>query len=310
MKNKGVTNKEKVREALKRAGHPLSIDEVSSYTGLRKTQVRGTANYYNSDIVSVGGGKINLLTRAYKGRGLRLTPAGEDIEAGVVRGDELSVYLWPLRVPKEVIAIGEGGEKFTLKKEFGLSARQSVISGFSGWYKMENFQAGDDIILRCSDLEEQEFNIFHLPFKERKEEEIARKNHQLGEIIYNLLKYTPEKFEIIFFLARKFLLRDLYLEKILPDELFHALSKNRYLLIFEEKERKVSYFKIGIRKYFHSHRGEYHSVSILEDEILGKCGYCTKCESPMIWDKREGWRPAREDEYFKISLDKSFFKER
>ena len=35
--------------------------------------------------------------------------------------------------------------------------------------------------------------------------------------------------------------------------------------------------------------------------------YCTECENPMIWDERQGWRLAREDEYFDLSLDKIFF---
>ena len=309
MKNRKVTNKEKIREALNKAGHSLSINEVSSLAGLRKAQARNAANYYDSEIVPVGEGKIDLLTQAYKGRGLRVSPTRQDIEAGIVHSDELSVYLWPLREIKQAIAISERREKFALKKEFGLSDRQSVISGFSRWYQMTHFQVGDDIIFRCCSLGNQKFNIFHLPFKERNEEEIARKNYQLGEIIYNLLKYTPDKFENIYFLARKSLLRDLYLDEILPDELFRALSKNRYLLIFEVKYRKVSYFNLGIKKYFHSHAGEYHPVNILEDEILGKYGYCTECKNPMIWDKKRGWRSAREDEYFDISLDKGFFKE-
>ncbi len=308
MKNKKVTNKDKIREALNKAGHPLSINEVSCLTGLGKTQVRNTANYYQSEIVPVGGGKIDLLTRAYKERGLRVTPSRQDIEAGIVHSDELSVYLWPLRIIKDAIAIGERGEKFALRKEFGLSDRQSVMSGFSRWYRMTNFQVGDDIIFRCCNLEKQEFNIFHLAFRARNEEEIARKNYQLEEIIYDFLKYTPDKSENIYFLARKALLRDLYLDEILPDELFRALSKNRYLLILEAKYRKVTHFNVGIKKYFHSHAGEYHPVSILEDEILGKYGYCTECENPMIWDKKRGWRSAREDEYFDIYLDKSFFK--
>ncbi len=307
MKNKKVTNKEIVRGALNKAGHSLSIDEVSSLTGLSKAQARNTANYYMGEIVPIGGGKIDLLTRAYKGRGLRVTPSREDIEAGIVHSDELFIYLWPLLQIKEALAISEGGERFTLKREIGLSAQQSVISGFTRWYRMTNFQAGDDIIFRCLNLENQEFNIFHLPFKERNEEEIARKNSQLGEIIYNFLKYTPHKFEHLYFLARKFLLRDLYLEEILPDELFRALSKSRYLFVLEKKYEKVSFFGVGIKKYFHSYGGEYHLVSIFEDEILGKHGYCTECKSPMIWDKKQGWRPAREDEYFDISLDKSFF---
>jgi len=94
MKNKKITNKEIVRKALLKAGHSLSIDEASSLSGLKKAQARGTANYYGSKIVPVGKGKIDLLTRAYKGRGLRVTPAEEDIKEGVVYSDELYVYLW------------------------------------------------------------------------------------------------------------------------------------------------------------------------------------------------------------------------
>lgn len=306
MKNKKVTNKEKVREALNKAGHSLSIDEVSSLTGLSKAQVRNTANYYGSETVPLGGGKIDLLTRAYKSRGLRITPTQKDIEAGIVHSDGLSIYLWPLQIKvKETVAISERGERFTLKKEFELSDRQSVISGFTRWYRMTNFQEGDDIIFRCCNLENQEFNIFHLPFKERNEEEIARKNSQLGKMIYNFLKYTPNKFEHFYFLAQRSLLRDLYLEETLPDEVFRVISKNRYLFIWE---RKASLFGVGIKKYFHSYKGGYHLVSIFEDEILGKHGYCTECESPMIWNEKGGWRPAREDECFDLSLDKSFFK--
>lgn len=159
-------------------------NEISSLTGLKKAQVRNTANYYGSEIVPVGRGKIDLLTRAYKGRGLRVTPTRQDIEAGIVHSDELSIYLW----------------------------------------------------------------------------------------------------------------------------LFRVLSKDKYLFVLEKKYGKTSFLGVGIKKYFHSYKGEYHLVSILEDEILGKHGYCPECKSPMIWDKKRGWRSAREDEYFDLSLDKSFSK--
>jgi len=115
-------------------------------------------------------------------------------------------------------------------------------------------------------------------------------------------------FEHLYFLARKSLLRNLYLNEILPDELFRVLSKDKYLFVLEKKYGKASFLGVGIKKYFHSYKGEYHLVSILEDEILGKHGYCPECKSPMIWDKKRGWRSAREDEYFDLSLDKSFFK--
>jgi len=307
MKNKKVTNKEIVRKILAKAEYSLSINEVSSLTGLKKAQVRNTANYYGSEIVPVGRGKIGLLTRAYKGRGLRVTPTGQDIEAGIVHSDELSIYLWPFQI-KEAIAISEEGEKFTLKKKFGVSDGQSLISGFSRWHQMINFQVGDDIIFRCCNLENQKFNIFRLPSRKRDEEEITCKNFQLGEMIYNFLKYTPNKFEHLYFLARKSLLRDLYLDEILPDELFRVLSKGKYLFVLEKKYGKASFLGVGIKKYFHSCKGEYHLVSILEDEILGKHGYCPECKSLMVWDKKRGWRSAREDEYFDLSLHKSFFK--
>ncbi|MCD6318348.1 hypothetical protein J7M02_04715 [Candidatus Aerophobetes bacterium] len=116
------------------------------------------------------------------------------------------------------------------------------------------------------------------------------------------------KYEQVFLLARKYLLRALYLDEILPDQLTRALSANPYLLIFEKRYRKLSYLSVGIKKYFHSHAGVYHAVSIMEDEIIGKYGYCLECESFMKWDKKQGWRSVREEEYFDITLDKSFFK--
>jgi len=83
-------------------------------------------------------------------------------------------------------------------------------------------------------------------------------------------------------------------------------NKDRYLFIFLKE--KYDLFGVGIKKYFHFFKEGCHLVSIFEDEILGKHGYCTECESPMIWNKERGWRAAREDEYFDLPLDKSFFK--
>lgn len=304
MKNKKITNKEIVRKALLKVGHSLSIDEASSLTGLKKVQVRNTANYYGSGIVPVGKGRVDLLTRAYKSRGLRVTPTEQDIEQGIICSDELYVYLWAF-LSKEPIVISEEGEKFTLQRKYRPS-KQQIIYDFSKWYQMTNFQAGDDIIFRCRDSEKQEFNIFHLPARKRNEEEILRKNSRLAEMVYNFLKYTPNKFEHFSFLARKSLLRDLYLEEILPDGLFRALSKDRYLFVFLKENYDL--FGVGIKKYFHFYKGGFHLVSIFEDEFLGKYGYCTECENPMIWNERQGWRPAGEDEYFDLPLDKSFFK--
>ena len=61
--NKRITNRKKVKEALNKAGLRLSIDEVSHLTGLTKTQVRNTANYYDNDIVLVGKGEIDMCMR-------------------------------------------------------------------------------------------------------------------------------------------------------------------------------------------------------------------------------------------------------
>jgi len=306
--NKKITNKEKVKEALNKAGHRLSIDEVSHLTGLTKTQARNTANYYNSDIVSVGKGEIDLLSRAYKGRGLRVTPTEDDIRRGIIRSDELSVYLWDIpRYIEEVTLLGENGMSFKGKREY-LPNSQSVMSGFNRWYQLMNFQPGDDIIFKCRDLNNQEFEIFYLPFSKRDEKEILRQNNRLGEIIYDILKHYVNKYEMIYFLARKYLLRDFYLKEILPDQITRALSTNPYLFIFEHRHQKISYLNVGIKKYFHYYKGVYHTVSIVKDEMIGKYGYCSECESFMKWDEKQGWRPAKEEEYFDITLDKSFFK--
>jgi len=309
MKNKRVTNREKVKEVLDKIGHRLSIDEVSHLTGLTKTQVRNTANYYDSDIVPIGGGIINLLGRAYKGRGLRITPTKDDIRKGIICSDELFIYLWAIgRSFEEITLFSKDGVSFNPKREYGLSSSQSVIGGFREWYRLTKFQEGDDIIFKCHNLKNQEFEIFRLPSSRRDEEKILHQINRLGEMIYDMLKYSINKYEQLHFLARKYLLRDIYLDEILPDQIMRALSTNPYLLIFEEKYRKVSYLSIGIKKYFHYHKGTYHTVSVVEDEIIGKYGYCEECESFMKWDKKQGWRPAKEEEYFGITLDNSFFK--
>jgi len=92
----------------------------------------------------------------------------------------------------------------------------------------------------------------------------------------------------------------------LPDELFRVLNKDKYLFVFLKKNH--GFLIVGIKKYFYFFKEGFHLVSIFEDEFLGKYGYCTECEKPMLWDKRQGWRPAREDEYFELSLNKDFFK--
>jgi len=188
--NKKITNKEKVKEALNKAGHRLFIDEVSHLTGLTKTQARGTANYYNSDIVSVGKGEIDLLSRAYKGRGLRVTPTEDDIRKGIILSDELFVYLWGIpRYIEEVTLLSENGMSFKGKREY-LSNSQSAMSGFNRWYKSINFHPGDDIIFKCRDLNNQEFEIFYLPFSKRNKKEILHQNNRLGEIIVNVKYFS------------------------------------------------------------------------------------------------------------------------
>jgi hypothetical protein len=259
--------------------------------------------------VPVGGGKIDLLSRAYKGRGLRVTPTENDIKAGIICSDELFVYLWGIpRYIEEVTLLTEDGMSFKPKRQYGLSGSQSVMSGFKRWYKMTNFQVGDDIIFRCRDLNNREFEIFRLPFQKRDEEKISRQNERLGQIIYDMLKYSVNKYEMIHFLARKYLLRDLYLDKVLPDQVMRTLSTSPYLLMFEKRYAKVGYLSLGIKKYFHFYGGVCHVVDVLEDEIIGKHGYCSECESLMKWDEKQGWRPAREEEYFDLTLDNSFFK--
>jgi len=308
MKNKRITNKEKVRQALAKVGHRLSIKEVSHLTGLTKTQVRGTANYYNSDIVSVSKGEINLLSQAYKGRGLRVTPTKDDVKSGIICSDELSIYLWFTLLFKKTIFLSGDGITFTPTKEKTSSNSKSLISGFSKWYKLTNFQAGDDIIFRCYDFKNRKFEITRLPFQKRNEEEILHQNSKLGEIIYDILNHYMDKCDLSYFLARNYLLKDLYLDKTLPDQYTRALQTNPYLFIFNKGTQRFSYSNIGIKKYFYHHRGVHKIVNIIEDEMVGRCGYCFELESFMKWDKDQGWRPAKEGEYFGLTLDKSFFK--
>ncbi len=309
MKNERITNKEKVRQALDRAGHRLSINEVLHLTGLTKAQVRGVANYYSSDIVPVGGGKIDLITRAYKGRGLRVAPTKDDIKAGIIHSDELFVYLWSvMHSLREVTLLSEDGINFKPKREYGLSTPQSVISGFSKWYKLTDFQAGDDIIFRCRDLKDREFEITRLPLQKRNKKEISYQNNILGEIIYDILNHSINKCEQVHFLALNYLLKDPYLDEILPDQLMQVININPYLFIYEKRLQKMSYFGVGIKKYFHYHKGTCHVVSVVKDEMIGKYGYCMECQSFMKWNEKQDWKPAGEDEYFDITLNSSFFK--
>jgi len=78
------------------------------------------------------------------------------------------------------------------------------MSGFKRWYKITNFQVGDDIIFKCRDLNNQEFEIFRLPFQKRNEQKILHQNERLGKIIYDMLKYSVNKYnEPIFSLRHK-----------------------------------------------------------------------------------------------------------
>ena len=305
---KKKNNKEKVKKVLLEAGCPLQINEVSRLTGLTKNQVRGTASYYNSEIVPLGEGRIALIYHAYKGRGLRVTPKEEDIKEGIIESDELFCYLWPIHTPEEVTCIDSSGQKFTIKRKFSTSRKQNVITGFDKWYRKESFKQGDDIIFRCWNLKGREFEIYRLPAKERNEKEIARQNKKLQNLVYDILKYTPNKYENAYYLIRKYILKDLYLEEVLPDGLLQAIKDAKFLLIFRYPYRMISYFNVGIKKYFHYYRGQYHSVSVIEDKIMGKYAYCTQCERIMVWDKKGEWRPAQKEDFPDIFLDENFFK--
>lgn len=309
MKNQRITNRERVKSVLASTGHRLSLDEVVELSGLTKSQVRGVANYYDNDIVPVGEGRIDLLTRAFKGRGLRVTPGKHDIRTGIVSSDELRVYLWYGRHRGDITLIDQDGAAFTVVRERTSSNGQGVVGGFADWYERTEFQEDDDVIFRCLDLKKRIFAIFRLPLEERDEEEMTQRNEQLTEIIYNMLKYTEYKCEQVFFLARKYLLRDLYLDETLPDQLTQVVPGNPYLLLLA-RYRRLSYFSIGIRKYFHEHREELHPVSIVKDPVLGPYGYCESCQSLMIWDKEQGWRIARKEDYPHIILDRAFFKKK
>lgn len=59
-------------------------------------------------------------------------------------------------------------------------------------------------------------------------------NFQVGEMIHNFLKYTPNKFEHLYFLAGKSLLRDLYLDEILADELLCVKQRQIPLCLGEK----------------------------------------------------------------------------
>jgi hypothetical protein len=313
-----ITRKSKIRDALKKTGRAMSLDEISTAINVSPKKIGQSLNTFEFSIVRVDTETYDLPSRFYKGRSFRVTPSNLEIEKNIIRADEeLPIFLSAnYDTLDPILLIDDDGDEYLIRTiKYVKTAVFEYYKGLNNWYVKHNFKFGDDIIFTCISYDDKKFQIKHVRASDRNEKLIALKNKILADCVYKVLSMTILKYEDIMFLFRKYMFTFPYNEDVPPDSIFKVLlSDNRFILSTRDQilsfSGEVPNWKIiGLSKYFYlSRNNDYVLVEVLSDEY-GKFGSCSQCNERMIWDINAGWRHCKNDcEWADTDIPREFFK--
>ena len=295
-----ITNRQKVFNALKKAKRGLSVIELVKATGLTKQQARNTISNYDPTTVSLGGGKYALAEYALKGVRFRHTPIKEELKHRTLQAEDEFSYFFLQRKFKNLISlIDQTGKEYTLR--YTRPTKKIPFAhfrGFAPFFKKTKFVLGDDLIFQIKDVNKRLFLVTYVPKKNRNKEAIKKANKKLAALVYDFLKYSFRKHEMLMFLSPRILprLRDF---KVPPDPLKKALARDKRLICFRKQfglyfgrvivPKRWSPLVIGLRKYAVKDPGGEIVWAAIDEDEFGRRGFCSHCGIPLTWNKKSGW---------------------
>lgn len=320
MKIQPPSRKTILKEILMREGKVLTVDKLSSLSGIPVVKLRQTLTTWEFEIVRVAPKTYDLAERIYIGKTFRHTPEKIEVKNKILQTeDDIHLFLTSAHdYNADITLVDELNNYYHLHRIIhSQKYKFSYFEGINKWFRRIEFEYGDDMLFTCISLSDHKFFIKREKKKDRDEFKITVKNKKLADLIYNILSYTFTKYEDILFLFRKYLYVYPFNDPIPPDHISKALfNDKRFLLTKRDKLLSWTghYIKdfrniIGLRKFYFKNSDGFYVPVLIEKDEFGRYGFCSQCNERMVWKEGVGWRHTRSDlEWSEVYLPLRFFK--
>lgn len=296
-----VTNKSLIKEALISKEKALTTSELVELTNLPLAKIRQTLTTWEYEIVRVGPQTYDLADRVYPGKTFRYTPTKLEIEKGVLLAEaDLMLFLTAAHdFSAEITLIDEDNQKYKLTKSQKASEQIPFrhYQRLTKWFRKVHFEAGDDILFTCLDIETHTFRIHRQKQGERDELMIHSRNKQLADVVFDILNHSISKYESDLFLVRKYLYIYPFHEPIPPDHFIKALTPDKRFLISKNDQMLSwtghlldNWLTVGLRKYYFKNDMREWVPVLIDEDKWGKFGFCSQCNEKLVWDEESGWQ--------------------
>jgi len=309
----------KAAEVLTRTGHPMTLEELAMSIGVTPAKLRSTLTNFDSHIVRVGNKLFDLGDRTYKGRTFRYTPTEREIKIGAIENHQDITYLldgfrgfW-----NDIHLTDSNDNTATLIREKGKNRK--YYRGLLPLLKNNPTKQGDDWLFTCQDLSTHTYSFRVQKRSDRDEVKIKKNNKKLADMVYSILSHAFTRTDTDMFLIRKYAFLFDGFNDHAPDSIANAIkSDHRFLHTFRDilcgwtgkPFHDSDVLTVAIKKYYYlADDSTYVRVNVQEDEWGDRVGWCTRCDSFLLWSSVTGWRhPTNELDRINASLPPKFFK--
>lgn len=297
----------------------MTLEELAKCMGTTPAKLRTSLGNFDSRVVRVGNKLFDLGDRVYKNRTFRYTPSEREIKLGAIENHQDITYLldgyrgfW-----NDIHLVDDKDNSTTLIRE--KSKRNKYYRGLLPLLRKHKTNPGDDWLFTCQDLSTHTYLFWVQKKEDRDEKKIKANNKKLADMVYSILSHALTRTERDMFLIRKYAFLFDGFDDNAPDSLTRAIEGDyRFLHTFRdtlcgwtgEPYHDSDTLTVAISKYYYlADDNTYVLVDVQEDEWGDRVGWCTRCDSFLLWSPTTGWRHPNDDlDRVNAGLPSSFFK--
>lgn len=212
MKDQAITVEAALRQVIDQLDGPTPLDEVvqrvlairSSNARNPAQQVRNSMRYmHQPGWVWLDAGTLLPMRLCMNGVRFRITLSQVEVEHSLFYGYPALYAFHRDGVPWEAMQFVDAGREalpfqlVTLEERyqtpFGEQLSKSTGFQSKAWFERVGFRPGDSLLATVIDWETGRFQIEHEPASQRRSDEIARKNQELADLLYDILEAASEE---------------------------------------------------------------------------------------------------------------------
>ena len=238
--------KRHIYELLEVSGKALSVEEIipelerASSVKKTKQQIRSALNPYDCrEILRVGKGTYDLLSRVVNGAYYRCSVAEQEIKNGILSCDnELYFIFDPYRQEDkrqlQFFHLGKLINESNIRFCGPIALPRRQIAGFGEWFRKEKFVSDDELIIRITDLDDALYELIPQKRVSRDGVLIQRKNKEVADCVEKILNRIDMKCCWPSQLIRRVLALYSYKDSCPPDHLTSILERDKRFIVYKE----------------------------------------------------------------------------